>query len=97
MNDRLDKTKKEINSSNELIGACKHKWKFHRYHLATNTTSTDEGLRSLEKSKNNNLLNQSQAHDAFLCVSVEKSKGYITVDLYLLIFVKISNTKLYAV
>ena len=48
---RLDKilnTKKMINSSNEIYGACRHKPKFHRF-TCSQTSSTDEGLKSPER------------------------------------------------
>ena len=47
--EKFSKTKKLINSSRELCGACRHKSKFHRYRFR-DPPSTDEGLSSPEKS-----------------------------------------------
>ena len=48
--DRLKGEGKLINSSNELYGSCRHRTKFHRYHIFKNLISTDEGALSLERS-----------------------------------------------
>ena len=47
--EKSTKTKKLINSSSELCGACRHKSKFHRYRFC-DSPSTDEGLSSPENS-----------------------------------------------
>ena len=54
--DKMENTRKLINSSNELYGACRHKTKFHRYQICE-TSSTDEGLKSPKKSDVETLLN----------------------------------------
>ena len=47
--EKFSKTKKLINSSRELCGACRHKSKFRRYRFR-DPPSTDEGLLSPEMS-----------------------------------------------
>ena len=56
---RLDKilnSNKMINSSNEIYGACRHKPKFHRF-SCSQTSSTDEGLKSPKRGAKKSLFN----------------------------------------
>ena len=91
--DKMENTRKLINSSNELYGACRHKTKFHRYQICE-TSSTDEGLKSPEKSNVETVLNTPLetksvsnysngflAHNYPVCVPVENSNGSYVVDL----------------
>ena len=47
--EKISKTNRLIDSSRELCGACRHKWRFHRYRFH-NLPYTDEVLLSPEKS-----------------------------------------------
>ena len=90
--DKNLKTKDVINSNNEIYGACRHKPKFHRY-ARLQTASTDEGLKSPERSDKEILFSspnysyspESDQISKHLCVPcsplVEKNKPLLVVDL----------------
>ena len=90
--DKMENTRKLINSSNELYGACRHKTKFHRYRLFKKPISTDEGCINPERSEQSDSedtqdLSQSLAqmslHSPVMCnpVPVDKITGQIVMDL----------------
>ena len=85
-------TRNVINSNNEIYGACRHKPKFHRY-ACLQITSTDEGLKSPERSDEEKLLGspncsyspESDQFSTHLCVPcsplVENNNPLLVVDL----------------